>query len=58
MHAPFMDLGELEILYLLYMAILDTSGSDGTQARSWSSAAKTTATMDLPNAELFTWSPK
>lgn len=53
-----MDLVELDILYLLVMAILHTSGSDGTQARSWSSATKSTATMDLPNAELFTWSPK
>lgn len=30
MHVPFMDSAELDILYLLDMAILDTSGSDET----------------------------
>jgi len=30
MHVPFTDLTELDILYLLDMAILDTLGSDQT----------------------------
>lgn len=50
-----MGLAELDILYLLEKAVLGTSGSDETWARSWPSATK--ATMDITNVEFFPWTP-
>lgn len=44
-----MGLAELDILYLLEKAVLGTSGSDETCFRSWPSATRATAPMDITN---------
>lgn len=56
-HVPFVGLAEVDILYLLEKAVLGTSGSDETWARSWPSATKATASMDITNVKFFPWTP-
>lgn len=52
-----MGLAELDILCLLEKAVLGTSGSVETWARSWPSATKATASMDIINVEFVPWTP-
>lgn len=52
-----MGLAELDILYLLEKAVPGTSDSDETWARSWPSATKAAASMDITNVEFFPWTP-